>query len=379
MKYYTLNKVLVDNQERLIKELACPAQKQWNELLNHRQQGSIPSRYCAGCDKSVFDISSLSESSVKAFVNDEQSPCLYIDFQRSDIELVNSYSAQDSIFKDYQDNPEMLAMHRQFMALNKPQQFCEQPAPPNLVRSTDQLSVMQEYLEKGYQLDLVACMPNSADSKAAYLRYDRDANTITEISSQDHFDPNTDVPLPAKAYLIPAGLKANSQVLLAPMIHPFGVDFFYGHISSQLDKTDLEFNQTSSSSTLPQTSLSSIPRLVEALWDDNAIQVKQLSSPVVYTARTASAIHWAEAQGYALQFVESSKHSSDDAISAAYILPKNINEGDRVFISDLIQQYPKEIIATANHQSTSYITQCEGIITQQGIELIIPEPVEILG
>ena len=273
----------------------------------------------------------------------------------------------------------MLAMHRQFMALNKPQQFCEQPAPPNLVRSTDQLSVMQEYLEKGYQLDLVACMPNSADSKAAYLRYDQDANTVTEISSQDHFDPNTDVPLPVKAYLIPAGLKANSQVLLAPMIHPFGVDFFYGYVGNQLDKTNLEFNQASSSSTLPQTSLSSIPRLVEALWDGNAIQVKQLSSPVVYTARTASAVHWAEAQGYALQFVESSKHSSDNAISAAYIQPKNINEGDRVFISDLIQQYPKEIIATANHQSTSYITQCEGIITQQGIELIIPEPVEILG
>jgi hypothetical protein len=418
MKYFTKNHVLVDSQNVLIKELSCPAQKRWSQLIDDADETTIPSRYCDGCDKRVYDISGLDESRTKSFVSENQSPCIYIDFRRSDIELVNVFSKQSDFFKAFADNPDFIKWHTSEMNAKKQAYRCVDDAPNNLVRTTSDVDTIKDFLLKGYRVQIISCAPTEDRFNKQWLRYDDSSGDISVIDSEANYNSHTDHLLPIKAYLIPPHIEPGDRVFIRQFIHPFHAKHFYTNPEFNAaapldidDDNDAIFTPANEGylSLLPTGSWTQveIEKDLAASWEGQRIVFNQQEGAVVFTLKTLAAMQWALTQGYRLQIesaagitdsteqwlryddetqnlsiISHEKETNTQDISlpaAAYVIPKSIREGDRVYVTDIIERRIKEQYGLENYQETIYHESGEGVFRNGRIELALPPPIEVIG
>lgn len=82
-------KNLYDGSGKLLKKLACPENKQWNELEAVHEH----KRHCDQCSRIVTDTSSLTSENLEKLLKEEQGACLKINATQDNIHLLSHAEA----------------------------------------------------------------------------------------------------------------------------------------------------------------------------------------------------------------------------------------------------------------------------------------------
>jgi len=95
MKYLASEGKLLTDDGRMIKELDCPLNKEWDNLTKLNERDSL--RRCGACSRNVLDISSLCEEQVVAIVGYDPQVCVHVRSDSEYIEWIDGvpYSEED--------------------------------------------------------------------------------------------------------------------------------------------------------------------------------------------------------------------------------------------------------------------------------------------
>jgi hypothetical protein len=201
MKYVTADKTLYNSDDRPLKTLHCPLNKQWDKLSTTSSQRV---RYCSSCEKNVTDITNLNEEQVAILFEVNPEHCVHLDLRGGQTEV-------ETIGDEKFDIKECI---RKGSGLP-------------IVNTARDLVAMNRAIKEGYHLIIRSTQPeNAPKSKVMIHTSDENELSISGYDFRSHMPSEGNTghrsyginKSPFAAYLIPKDLKKGARVFISDLI-----------------------------------------------------------------------------------------------------------------------------------------------------------------
>jgi hypothetical protein len=212
MKYVASEKILYTTDDRPMKTLHCPLNKQWNKLST-TSSGRV--RYCSSCEKNVTDITNFNEEQVTVIFEVNPDHCVYLDLRGGQTEV----EAIGDLRDDWEEWEECTTKQSMLPTIN----------------TARDLVAMNRAVKEGYHLIIRSTRPETAPKSTVMIHtldenelsisgYDFCSNKSLEANiGQKSYGINKS---PFAAYLIPKDLEKGTKVFIPDLIEHIEIRHF---------------------------------------------------------------------------------------------------------------------------------------------------------
>ena len=207
MKYVASKKTLYTLNDKPLKRLHCPLNKQWDKLSTTISERV---RYCSSCEKNVTDITNLNEEQVTVIFEVNPDHCVYLDLRggQTEVEAIGELEAIGDVRFDIKE-------------------CIKKPSILPTINTARDLVAMNRAVKEGYHLIIRSTQLEKAPkSKVMIHTSDENELSISGYDFRSHMpsEGNTDHKTyginksPFAAYLIPKDLEKGTKVFISDLI-----------------------------------------------------------------------------------------------------------------------------------------------------------------
>lgn len=219
MKFNAETKELFTQDDKLIKQMRCPLNKRWNDLLPISQ--SHLKRRCSACNRTVLNVTYEKEEIICALARFDNEACFYIDMSKRDIEIIDSDANQRT-------QPQYPCVHHQ------------NEVGDRLIFTARSIEEIKHLEQSGCRVLIKKVEPNPDiyERLAVILNEDTGYHTFTGDLRNMPFlcqliEPSKFIPIPSftyypyqfpapiAAYILPDDLEVGERVFLVDLIEDY--------------------------------------------------------------------------------------------------------------------------------------------------------------